>query len=124
MPAPAPEAPALQEIETTVLLGDPTQPGIYTIALRIPAHTVIQAHTHRDDRVAIVVSGDLVLSATERVMMRPRSHRCRRAASDTEPAGQPHFAATKDEPVTVFITGHGPSDTNYVEAAAPLPKRE
>ncbi|MGO9046295.1 MAG: alpha/beta fold hydrolase [Xanthobacteraceae bacterium] len=110
-------------IETTVLLGDPTQPGIYTIALRIPAHTVIQAHTHRDDRVAIVVSGTWYFGYGARhdaATLKPLSA----GSFYTEPAGQPHFAATKDEPVTVFITGHGPSDTNYVEAAAPLPKRE
>ena len=44
-------------IETTVLSGDPTAAGPYTIALRVPAHTGIAAHTHRDDRAAVVVSG-------------------------------------------------------------------
>ena len=44
-------------IRTTVLLGDPTKPGLYTIRLSIPANTTIQAHTHRDDRSAIVMSG-------------------------------------------------------------------
>ncbi len=88
-----------------------------------PAHTVIQAHTHRDDRVAIVVSGTRYFGYGARhdaATLKPLPA----GSFYTEPAGQPHFAATKDEPVTVFITGHGPSDTNYVEAAAPLPKRE
>jgi hypothetical protein len=44
-------------IQTTVMLGDPTKPGLYTIRLSIPANTKIQAHTHRDDRSAIVMSG-------------------------------------------------------------------
>src|SRR5438128_8829188 len=44
-------------IHTTVLLGDPTKPGVYTIRLSIPANTTIQAHTHRDNRSAIVMSG-------------------------------------------------------------------
>jgi opacity protein-like surface antigen len=44
-------------IQTTVLLGDPTKPGLYTIRLSIPPNTTIQAHTHRDDRSAIVMSG-------------------------------------------------------------------
>jgi hypothetical protein len=44
-------------IQTTVLLGDPTKPGLYTIRLSVPANTRIQAHTHRDDRSAIVMSG-------------------------------------------------------------------
>lgn len=44
-------------IQTVVLKGDPTKPGLYTILLRVPAHTKIAAHRHPDDRVATVVSG-------------------------------------------------------------------
>jgi len=44
-------------IRTTVVAGDPTQAGPYTIRLSIPANTKIQAHTHRDNRTAIVISG-------------------------------------------------------------------
>src|ERR1700688_2878838 len=47
----------LTGIRTTVLLGDPTKPGLYTIRLSIPANTTIQAHTHRDNRSAVVMSG-------------------------------------------------------------------
>ena len=32
----------------------------------------------------------------------------------TEPADAPHF----DEPATVYITGFGPTDTHYIDAAA------
>src|SRR5580658_8318723 len=44
-------------IHTTVLLGDPTKLGLYTIRLSIPANTTIQAHTHRDNPSAVVMSG-------------------------------------------------------------------
>src|SRR6202008_2786086 len=44
-------------IETVVLKGDPNETGVYTIMLRVPAHTKIAAHSHRDDRVATVISG-------------------------------------------------------------------
>jgi hypothetical protein len=40
-----------------VVFGDPSKSGFYTIVLSVPAHTTIQAHTHRDDRMAVVVSG-------------------------------------------------------------------
>jgi len=33
-------------IETVVLKGDPNQKGVYTILLRVPAHTQIAAHSH------------------------------------------------------------------------------
>ena len=44
-------------IQTIVLKGDPTMHGLYTILLRVPAHTRIAAHHHPDDRIATVVSG-------------------------------------------------------------------
>ncbi len=106
----------LETIETTVLLGDPAKPGVYTISLRVPAHTVILAHTHRDDRVATVVSGTWYFGYGTR--HDPAALKPLPAGSFyTEPAGEPHFAETKDEAVTVYITGNGPSDTNYVEPA-------
>ena len=47
----------LSGIETSVLKGNPKQAGLYTIVLRVPANTRIEAHDHPDDRVATVVSG-------------------------------------------------------------------
>ena len=34
-------------IQTVVLKGDPNETGVYTIMLRVPAHTQIAAHSHR-----------------------------------------------------------------------------
>ncbi len=45
------------EVETAVLKGDPSKPGLYTILLRIAPNTRIQPHSHGDDRIATVVSG-------------------------------------------------------------------
>jgi quercetin dioxygenase-like cupin family protein len=104
-------------IQTTVLSGDPTAAGPYTIALRVPAHTKIAAHTHRDDRVAVVISGVWFFGygssadETEVKALEPGSFY-------TEPADAPHFAITRDEPATVYITGFGPTDTHYIDAAA------
>jgi hypothetical protein len=44
-------------VHTKVLFGDPSKAGFYSILLFVPAHTTIQAHSHRDDRMATVVSG-------------------------------------------------------------------
>ena len=44
-------------MQTTTLNGDPAVAGPYTIALRVPANMRIAAHTHRDERSAVVVSG-------------------------------------------------------------------
>jgi pimeloyl-ACP methyl ester carboxylesterase len=47
----------LAGVSTKELFGDPAKAGFYTIVLFVPAHTTIPAHSHRDDRMATVVSG-------------------------------------------------------------------
>ena len=100
----------------TILEGDPAKAGIYTIRLSIPANTVIAAHTHRDNRAAVVMSGTWYFgygkSASE-ALTKPLAP----GSFYTEPGGVAHFALTKSQPVVVFITGYGPSDTIYVNAA-------
>lgn len=103
-------------IQTTVLLGDPTKPGLYTIRLSIPPNTKIQAHTHRDDRSAIVMSGTWYFGyggVADETPTKPLPA----GSFYTEPGGVAHFALTKTEPVVVYITGFGPTDTVYLNAA-------
>lgn len=103
-------------VTTTVLSGDPGRAGIYTIRLYVPAHTTIRAHSHRDDRSAVVVSGIWWFgygAKADAAALKPLPA----GGFYTEPAGQPHFARTGDNPVVVFITGLGPTDTVYVDSA-------
>jgi len=103
-------------IRTTIVAGDPSLPGRYTIRLTIAPNTRIQAHTHRDNRSAVVVAGVWYfgygpVAKTEAESALPPG------SFYTEPAGVAHFAETKGEPVTVYITGDGPTDTRYVQAS-------
>ena len=101
-------------IQTVVLKGDPNEAGVYTIMLRVPAHTQIAAHSHRDDRVATVVSGTWRLGYGDKFdesKLQPLPP----GSFYTEPPGRNHFAETRDEPVVVRITGFGPSSTEYAD---------
>jgi pimeloyl-ACP methyl ester carboxylesterase/quercetin dioxygenase-like cupin family protein len=109
-------------IRTTVLYGDPTAAGPYTIALQVPPNTRIAAHQHRDEREAVVVSGtwnfgygDVNTDAATKALS-PGSFY-------TEPAGVMHFARTDGDPAVVYIFGFGPTDTNYADVAADPRKR-
>lgn len=99
-------------IQTIVLTGDPTRAGLYTIELRVPAHTKIQAHVHPDDRVATVVSGTWNFGYGEHFdeaalkALPPGSFY-------TEPPNVVHFAETGDTAVVVHISGYGPTGTTY-----------
>jgi quercetin dioxygenase-like cupin family protein len=106
-------------IRTTILYGDPTKPGAYTIALKVPANTRIAAHSHRDERTAVVVSGTWYFGFGDHA-----SDALRKALPPgsfyTEPANVTHFARTGATPAIVYISGYGPTDTRYVdEGAAP-----
>ena len=106
----------LEGIRTTVLSGDPAKSGLYTIRLTVPAGTEIAAHTHSDTRSAVVISGTWYFGYGEKheeaalKALPPGSFY-------TEPPGAPHFARTGAEPVTLYITGTGPTDTAYVNPA-------
>ncbi len=103
-------------IRTTVLKGDPTKPGLYTILLRVPPHTRIAAHSHPDDRIATVVSGTWYFGyGSEFDAARLRALPA--GSFYTEPPGKDHFAETRDSAVMVQISGVGPTGTTYVRVA-------
>jgi quercetin dioxygenase-like cupin family protein len=97
-----------------VLKGDPSKPGLYTILLRVPAHTKIAAHRHPDDRIATVVSGTWYFGygnqsdPTHLRGLPPGSFY-------TEPPNENHFAETRDADVLVQISGLGPTGTTSVD---------
>jgi quercetin dioxygenase-like cupin family protein len=101
-------------IQTVVLKGDPNKPGVYTVMLRVPAHTKIAAHSHRDDRVATVISGTWRIGYGEK-FEEAKLKALPPGSFYTEPPGEAHFAETGDEAVVVQITGFGPSSTDYVD---------
>jgi pimeloyl-ACP methyl ester carboxylesterase/uncharacterized RmlC-like cupin family protein len=112
----------LSGIETTILSGDPTAPGPYAIEIRVPAHTRIAAHRHRDNRTALVVSGEWHFGYGEHAE-EAQAKTLGPGGFYTEPADQAHFAFTGDLPTVVYITGQGPTDTTYITAADALSKK-
>ncbi len=105
-------------VRTVILAGDPTKAGPYTIELRVPAHTRIAAHTHRDGRSAVVVSGTWYFGYG--AVAAPGATKALGPGSFyTEPAGDAHFAITRDQPVTVIISGFGPTDTRFFDGQRP-----
>lgn len=102
-------------IETVVLKGDPSKPGIYVLALRAPANATIQAHMHKDDRVATVLKGTWYFGYGQKF-----DEKALKAlppgSSYTEPPNTAHFARTR-EPVVIEIVGYGPTSTTYVNPA-------
>jgi hypothetical protein len=106
----------LAGVHTKILAGNPAAAGFYSILLFVPAHTTIQAHSHRDGRMATVVSGTWHFGYG--------THFDEKALKTlpvgsvySEPGGVNHFARTSEVPVVVHISGLGPTDTRYFNPA-------
>jgi pimeloyl-ACP methyl ester carboxylesterase len=106
----------LPGVSTRVLFGDPSKAGFYTIVLSVPSHTTIQGHSHRDDRMATVVSGTWQFGYGDRFDERALKV-LPPGSVYSEPSGMNHFARTGAEPVLVQISGVGPTDTRYFDPA-------
>jgi len=105
----------LSGVHTKVLVGDPSKPGLYSILLFVPPHTSIAAHSHRDNRMATVVSGTWHFGYGERFDAKSLKDLPPGSVYSEPGVGHYHFAQTGDEPVVVHITGVGPTDTHYFD---------
>ena len=113
----------LPGVHTKVLFGDPAKAGLYMILLFVPAHTTIQAHSHRDNRMASVLSGEWHFGYGEH--FDAQSLKTLPPGSVySEPGGVNHFARTDADPVIVQISGYGPTDTRYFDPANDPTSRE
>jgi quercetin dioxygenase-like cupin family protein len=106
----------LAGVHTKILAGNPAAAGFYSVLLFVPPRTTIQAHSHRDDRMATVVSGTWHFGYG--------THFDEKALKTlptgsvySEPGGVNHFARTAEDPVVVHISGFGPTDTIYFNPA-------
>ena len=114
MRAPAPARQDCRPSQRECCSATRTKSGLYTIELKVAPNTVIQAHTHRDTRTAVVISGLWYFGygpKNEQALVKALPP----GAFYTEPAGESHFARTGPEGATVSITGYGPTDTVYAK---------
>jgi quercetin dioxygenase-like cupin family protein len=103
-------------LQMGVLSGNPKQAGLYTVFLTLPPSSRIEAHSHPDDRVGIVVSGTWYFGYGD-VFDEAKLKVLPAGSFYTEPPNANHFAMTKDEPVTIYVSGTGPTGTTYVNPA-------
>jgi hypothetical protein len=101
---------------TQVICGDPTKAGFYSALLFVPAHTIIQAHSHRDNRMATVVSGEWHFGYGDHFDAKALKT-LPPGSVYSEPGGQTHFAQTIASAVVVEVSGYGPTDTHYFDPA-------
>lgn len=104
------------KVQVVNILGNPSQSGPYSQLLRVGAHASIPAHHHAGDRIGTVLSGTWHFGYGTKFDA-SKLKTLPTGSVYTEPGNAPHFAQTGDEPVTVLITGVGPTDTIYENPA-------
>jgi quercetin dioxygenase-like cupin family protein len=106
--------PAGGGLEFATVVGDRSKPGLYIQLVRWPPHTINKAHSHPDDRYAVVLKGTFYHGFGEKfdeskLEARPQG------TFFTEPKRVRHFGITKDGEAILYFVGTGPSTTDDPE---------
>ena len=106
--------PGIGQLEFATIVGDRAKPGLYIQLVRWPPHTVYKAHSHPDDRYAMVLRGTFYHGFGEKF---DESKMQARPAGTffTEPKGVRHFGMTKEEGTVLYFVGTGPSSNDNPE---------
>lgn len=104
------------KVQVVTILGNASQPGAYAQLLKVGPNASIPAHHHAGDRVGTVLSGTWHFGYGS-TFDKGKLKTLPVGSVYTEPSNGPHFAMTGNEPVTVLITGIGPTDTVYENPA-------
>jgi len=112
-PAWAPAPPFMAKgAQFAVFQGDPGQPGVYTIRLKLPEGYVIPPHFHPTDEQVTVISGHFLVGMGDEVD-RYKARRLGPGGFITAPAQAHHYAIAADD-VVVQVHGMGPFAITYV----------
>ena len=114
-PAP-PMLPAGAQI--AVLAGDPGKAAPYTIRLKFPANYAIPAHSHPTDEHVVVTAGSLSLGMGDTMTKAAGNTTLGAGGFALMPAGMSHFAYAGAAGATIVLSGQGPVEFKYVNAAA------
>ena len=105
---------AADQLQTAVVFGDPTKPGLYVQRFRFPLGLKVPPHWHPEEmRTVVVLSGTLYYAFGERwdesklTALPPGSF-------FYEPPHVPHFAWAKDGEVILQLTAIGPTGTTAI----------
>lgn len=101
-----------QGVQTVVLEGDPRQPGLFTMRLRVPAGTRLAPHTHGQAERVTVLAGAVGVGFG-RVYDQTQLKVFRAGDYYVNPPGLPHYVGFAQDS-EVQITGQGPWTLDYL----------
>ena len=102
-------------VQSTILEGDPTKPGMFTMRLKFPAGTIVNAHFHTATEHATVMQGTLHIGMGDK-FSRANTKPMSTGSFGFWPAGMHHYAWMEGE-VILQLHGEGPWTATYVNPA-------
>ena len=109
--------PTSSTMQSIVVAGDPTKPGIYVIRNHFPAGQMSKPHFHDKDRFVTVIKGTWYVSlGPDSDKYEPAKMQAMKAGSFVfHPAFGHHYDMAKDEEAVVRIIGMGPVKSTNLE---------
>jgi len=98
--------------KAAILQGNPSEKGLFTIRLRLPANYKVPAHWHPNDEHVVVISGALYMGMGDK-LDENAGKAVKAGGFALVPAQKNHYAYTK-EMTTIQVYGMGPVEFTYV----------
>jgi quercetin dioxygenase-like cupin family protein len=98
-----------------VVVGQPSEPGLYTMRVRVPHGVKLMPHRHPEDRVYTVISGVFYIGLGDQ--FNPEKLQAYPPGSVLFlPGNTSHFHWAKSSEYVTQVTGNGPLGLEYVNA--------
>lgn len=109
---PFPSFPAAARL--AVVVGDPAEPGLYTIRVKLPSGVKLMPHRHPEDRTYTVISGVFYIGVGER-FDGDKLEAFPPGAVIVLPGGTPHFHWAKSGEYVTQVSAIGPLGLEYLD---------
>lgn len=107
------QSPVLEpDLKVAVLEGNPSEPGVFTLRIKIPDGGHISPHWHPNVERVTVLSGRFLLGSGEK-MDRNKVKKLDPGSYTSMPPGMRHFAIAEGETI-IQLTSVGPWEINYI----------
>ena len=91
----------------TIVSGDPSKEGMFSVRVKVPANYVVPPHHHPTDEKVRVISGKLAYGMGDK-LNRDTNDAIEAGYHVTMQAGMNHWVFTRDQGATIQVSGMGP----------------
>ena len=102
--------------QSALLVGNPSQDGVFVVMLKFPPNYPIPAHTHPFSEVITVLKGKLG-NGMGKTFDKARGEELQAGDSFALPAEHAHYVWTEDEETIVQLIATGPWGISYLDPA-------